>query len=124
MLNRAFALILASLVVVTVGAADSSTGFAKEYNKRQHLAPEQRAKVDRVIAKSRNSSQLTGQSGQQGQQGSGGDVTNVGCGKLQIGGSPSDSRRNRDHRRRASRDEIVVVTGDVIHVARGCRGRR
>jgi hypothetical protein len=121
MLNRAFALILASLVVVTVGAADSSTGFAKEYNKRQHLAPEQRAKVDRVIAKSRNSSQLTAQSGQQG---TGGDVTNVGCGKLQIGGSPSESRRNRDHRNRASRDEIVVVTGDVINVARGCRGRR
>ena len=116
MLNRSFALILASLVLVVVADADSSTGFAKEYNKRQHLAPEQRAKVDRVIAKSRNTSQLAGQ------QGANGDVTNVGCGKLEIGNTPSDSRRSRN--RRANRDNIVVVTGDVINVARGCRNRR
>ena len=81
---------------------------AKEYNKRQHLAPEQGAKVVRTIAGAR-----TQEGGQQG------DVTNTGCGKLEIGNvKPDKYRRGRE------RDNVIVITGDVINVARGCRNRR
>jgi hypothetical protein len=95
------------LVAITI-VVSPSVGAAKEYNKRTHLAPEQRAKVDRVIAKSRN--QGAGQPG---------DVSNVGCGKLEIG----NTKPEKSHRR-IDRDNVVVVTGDVINVAQGCRNKR
>ena len=99
---------LISIGIALALALGASASVAKEYNKRQHLAPEQRAKVDRVIAKSRSQG-----AGQQG------DVSNVGCGKLEIG-NVEPGRGDR----KAARDNIVVITGDVINVAQGCRNTR
>ena len=90
-------------------ALSAAPVLAKEYNKRQYLAPEQSAKVARTIAGARN------QDG--GQQG---DVTNTGCGKLEIGNVKPDERGRRGR----ERDNVVVITGDVINVARGCRNNR
>lgn len=86
---------------------------AKEYNKREHLASEQGAKVVRMIAGARN--QEDGQ--QVGNRH--GDVVNTGCGKLEIGNVRPDR-----YRREGERDNVIVITGDVIKVARGCRNNR
>lgn len=86
---------------------------AKEYNKRQHLAPEQGAKVVRTIAGAR--AQELNQPGAVHS----GDVVNTGCGKLEIGNVRPDQRR-----RGPRRDNVIVITGDVINVARGCRNNR
>lgn len=98
---------------LTIGLAVAAAPVvAKEYNKRQHLAPEQGAKVVRTIAGARNHGAQHG-AGQQG------DMVNTGCGKLEIGNvKPDRYRRGRE------RDNVVVVTGDVINVARGCRNNR
>ena len=119
MIRHSLSLVIASAVLILAASHDPAPGFAKEYNKRQHLAPEQRAKVDRVIARSRIMASQIGQQGQLGQGGANGDVTNVGCGGLEIGNSVPDRRR-----RGRPQDNIVVVTGDVINVAQGCRGQR
>ncbi len=103
-------LIVGLSLLVAVGAAPVA---AKEYNKRQHLAPEQGAKVVRTIAGARN------QDGGQPGEGQRGDVVNTGCGKLEIGNvKPDRYRRGRE------RDNVIVITGDVINVARGCRNSR
>ena len=60
-------------IAVAIAAAPVA---AKEYNKRQHLAPEQGAKVVRTIAGARNQEGARHGAGQQG------DVVNTGCGKL------------------------------------------
>ncbi len=119
MIRQSLSLLIASAVLILAVSQDAAPGFAKEYNKRQHLAPEQRAKVDRVIARSRIMASQIGQQSQLGQGGTNGDVTNVGCGGLQIGNALPDRRR-----RGQSQDNIVVVTGDVINVAQGCRNQR
>ena len=122
MIRQSLSLLIAGAVLVLAVSHDPAPAAAKEYNKRQHLAPEQRAKVDRVIARSRNMTNQVGpngESGQNGQNDSKGDVSNVGCGGLEIGNSaPSPRRRGRPV------DNVVVVTGDVINVAQGCRNRR
>lgn len=119
MIRQSLSLLIAGAVLVLAVSHDPAPVAAKEYNKRQHLAPEQRAKVDRVIARSRNMTNQVGPNGQSGQNGSNGDVSNVGCGGLEIGNSsPSPRRRGRPV------DNVVVVTGDVINVAQGCRNRR
>ena len=115
MIRQSLSLLIAGAGLVLAVSHDPAPTAAKEYNKRQHLAPEQRAKVDRVIARSRN---MTNQTGPNGQIGAGGDVSNVGCGGLEIGNSAPQSRR-----RGRPTDNIVVVTGDVINVAQGCRRR-
>jgi len=103
-------LILGLSIAVAIAAMPVA---AKEYNKRQHLAPEQGAKVVRTIAGARN------QEGGPPGGGQHGDVTNTGCGKLEIGNvKPDKYRRGRE------RDNVVVITGDVINVARGCRNNR
>ena len=97
--KNAWVLIL-SVVLVLAGV---SPVLAKEYNKRMHLAPEQRAKVDRVIADaySQEDSELGG-------------VTEVGCGGLEIGNIDSIQPGQ-------SVDRDIIITGDVINVATGCR---
>jgi len=119
MIRQSLSLLIAGAVLVLAVSHDPAPSFAKEYNKRQHLAPEQRAKVDRVIARSRNTTNQLGPNGQLGQGGANGDVTNVGCGGLEIGNSAPNPRR-----RGQPVDNVVVVTGDVINVAQGCRNRR
>ena len=103
-------------VVMCLAVALAVTGapaVAKEYNKRQHLAPEQGAKVVRTIAGARTQEQNLPGSGQRG------DVVNTGCGKLEIGNLRPDQQR-----RGPRRDNVIVITGDVINVARGCRNNR
>ena len=94
-------------------AVTATPVVAKEYNKRQHLAPEQGAKVVRTIAGARTQELNQPGSGQPG------DVVNTGCGKLEIGNVRPDQRR-----RGPRRDNVIVITGDVINVARGCRNNR
>lgn len=119
MIRQSLSLLIASAAFILAAGHEPAPTFAKEYNKRQHLAPEQRAKVDRVIARSRILGGLSSSQGQLGQGGANGDVTNVGCGGLQIGNALPDRRR-----RGRPQDNIVVVTGDVINVAQGCRNQR
>ena len=89
---RSLSLILAGLVLALAVAPTSGPAFAKEYNKRQHLAPAQRAKVDRTVAKSRF---ISTQQGPGGAPGAPGDVTNTGCGQLEIGTIEPDPRSRR-----------------------------
>ncbi len=99
---------------VSVALAMTATPvIAKEYNKRQHLAPEQGAKVVRTIAGARTQEFNRPGSGRPG------DVVNTGCGKLEIGNVRPDQQR-----RGPRRDNVIVITGDVINVARGCRNNR
>lgn len=103
-----------SLLIAGLTIAIAATPVAaKEYNKREHLAPEQGAKVVRTIAGARN------QEGDQQVGNRRGDIVNTGCGKLEIGNVRPDR-----HRRGRERDNVIVITGDVINVARGCRNNR
>lgn len=94
----ACASILACAPLVTV---------AKEYNQAPHLAPEQRAKVDKTIAKAY---------GSKGGEGVGEGVSNVGCGKLEVGTIEQGSKAGQKV------EQDIIITGDVINVAAGCRG--
>lgn len=103
------ALLIAGLTI----AISAMPVAAEEYNNREHLAPERGAKVIRTNAGARN------QEGGQHVGNRHGDVVNTGCGKLDIG----DVRPDR-YRREGERDNVIVITGDVTKVARGCRNNR
>ncbi|GBD43936.1 hypothetical protein HRbin40_01419 [bacterium HR40] len=80
---------------------------AREYNKRPHIAPQTRAKIDRVLARERAKRATAGATVVRG------DVVNTGCGKLDVGNVENTKPGQKV-------DQTVVVTGDVINVAR-CR---
>lgn len=80
---------------------------AKEYNKRPHLDPATRAKVDRVLARERMKRATAGTTVVRG------DVVNTDCGALEVGNIDSVKPGQKV-------EQTVVVTGDVINVA-NCR---
>lgn len=97
--------ILVAAAALTVWLAPLA--LAREYNKRPHIAPDTRAKIDRVLAKERMKRATAGATVIRG------DVVNTDCGKLEVG--------NVDSVRPGQKiDQTVVVTGDVINVA-NCR---
>lgn len=85
--------------------AGAVTAQAKEYNQRPHIAPSQQVKVQRLLAKSYR----TNDNAPQG-------VSNVGCGKLEIGRVVTQPGQ-----RLQQFDRDIIITGDVINVARGCK---
>lgn len=80
---------------------------AKEYNKRPHIDPQTRAKIDRVLARERAKRATAGATVVRG------DVVNTGCGALEVGNIDSVKPGQKV-------EQTVVVTGDVINVA-NCR---
>jgi len=99
--------ILVAAAALTVWLAPLA--FAKEYNKRPHIAPDTRAKIDRVLARERAKRATAGATVIRG------DVVNTDCGKLEVGNIDSDAVKPG-----RKIDQTVVVTGDVINVA-NCR---
>jgi hypothetical protein len=95
------AFLVLSIGLVLVPAAGVS---AKEYNKRTHLDPGSQAKVNSVIAKSRQEKPF-------GTDTSGGDITNTGCGGLQVGPTETSGRPPR---------EVIIVAKDIINVTKNC----
>ena len=95
------------ILIGVIGAAivGVAPAQAKEYNKRTHIDPAQQVKVQRVLA------QAFKQDGRAPQ-----GATNVGCGKLEIGRVVT-----RPGERLQEVDRDIIITGDVINVASGCR---
>ena len=82
---------------------------AKEYNKRQHVGPQQGAKIQRAIANSWMLQATQGGKRAGGQD----DVTNTGCGGINLGNIQPGAE--------APRDQVIVIQGDVINAPRNCR---
>lgn len=95
-------LVLALCVLWSLPSVD-----AREYNKRPPIAPQTRAKIDRVLARERAKRATAGTTVVRG------DVVNTGCGDLTSATSRTPSQGRKWIR-------TVVMTGDVINVAR-CR---
>jgi hypothetical protein len=97
---------LAAFLVLSIGLllVPAAGVSAKEYNKRAHLDPGSQAKVNSVIAKSRQEKPF-------GVDPSGGDITNTGCGGLQVGPTETSGRPPR---------EVIIVAKDIINVTKNC----
>jgi hypothetical protein len=93
------------------------TSFAtgKEYNKPSQISPEQRAKIDKTIAKAKNTSALTGNGGEGAIVSDG--VVNTNCGELSVG--HVDAPKYGQKLKEVDRD--IIITGDVINVPTNCR---
>jgi len=95
----------AAFLVLSTGLTLASAAgvSAKEYNKRPHLDPGSQAKVSSVIASGlKDRSSGTGTSG---------DITNTGCGGLQVGPTETSGRPPR---------EVIIVAKDIINVTKNC----
>lgn len=86
---------------------------AREYNKRTHIPPAQRAKVNSAIARTWMIRATTGQG--EGLTTPGADVINTRCGSLEVGSLPANGRLPR---------EQIIVAGDIININQNCRSRR
>jgi hypothetical protein len=97
---------LAAFLVLSTGLAFVSAAgvSAKEYNKRPHLDPGSQAKVNAVIASGIKDRPF-------GVDPSGGDITNTGCGGLQVGPTETSGRPPR---------EVIIVAKDIINVTKNC----
>ena len=91
---------------------------AKEYNTPSGIPPEQRVKVDKAIASSRNIKN-TVDTGDGAIHSDG--VTNTNCGEVSIGNVEIDGQKYGSKRIEVDRD--VIVTGDVINLSTDCRRR-
>jgi len=106
----AFSALLAFICTILSG-----TSVAKEYNKPTQISPEQRAKIDKTIARSKNTSALTGDSGEGAIVSDG--ITNTNCGELSVG--HVDAPKYGQKLEKVDRD--IIITGDVINVPTNCR---
>jgi hypothetical protein len=95
----------AAFLVLSTGLAFASAGgvSAKEYNKRTHLDPGSQAKVNAVIASGLKDRPFGANTS--------GDITNTGCGGLQVGPTETSGRPPR---------EVIIVAKDIINVTKNC----
>lgn len=93
--------------------------MSKEYNRGTHIAPQQRAKVDKTIAKARAQPKTVGEIDEAGAIVSDG-VTQTDCGKLAIGNVEAPKFGNKA----IKVDRDIIITGDVINIATGCKKER
>ena len=94
-------------VIAVVGV--SAVAEAKEYNRRQNIAPEVQSTLQRTLAKNRkgvpgNAVVITD------------DIVNTGCGSLEIG-NIAETRPGQKI------DRDIIITGNVINAPRNCRGK-
>lgn len=105
-----------ALTLVSLGCFQVSSAFAKEYNKSTLISHEQRAKIDKVIAKSRALSTGSGEGEDSGAILSKG-VTRTDCGRIDIGNveAPKYGKKLPEI------DRDIIITGDVINIATDCK---
>lgn len=96
-------------------AALAATVEAKEYNKRSHIPPGQRAKVNNAIAQTWMVKATTGQGEGLVPGGLNAKVVNTSCGSLEVGAIPGG---------RGTPREQIIIAGDVININQNCRSRR
>jgi len=103
------------ILCAVICTALSGTAMTKEYNRPNQISPEQRAKIDKTIAKSKNTSALTGDTGEGAIVSDG--IVNTNCGELSVGhvDAPKYGQKLK------SVDRDIIITGDVINVPTGCR---
>lgn len=92
-----------------------SNTLAKTYNEAPHISPQQRAKVDKTIAKARALALEEDLSGEEGAIFSEG-VTETGCGEISIGNIEAPKYGPK----LPEVDRDIIITGDVINVATDC----
>lgn len=88
-------------------------GQAREYNKRTHIPPAQRAKVNNAIAQTWMIRATVGKG--EGLAIPGADIVNTSCGSLEVGRLPAGKKLPR---------EQIIVAGDIINVNQNCRTKR
>lgn len=105
----------AMLTVLLATLAAVLPAQAREYNKRTHIPPGQRAKVNNAIAQSW---QIRATAGRDQRLPAGADIVSTSCGSLEVGRLPA-GRPGRP----APREQIIVA-GDIININQNCRSRR
>lgn len=93
-----------------------NAAMAKQYNQSNHVAPQQRAKIDKAIAKSRVISGSTDEDEEAGAILSKG-ITRADCGRIDIGNIEAPKYGNR----LPEIDRDIIITGDIINIATDCR---
>jgi len=105
------------LVLLLIAMLVGGPAIAREYNKVQGIAPEQRVKIDKTIAKSKNiKNQVEAESDNLLSDG----VTNTNCGELSIGNVEAPQKYGS---RGIEVDRDIIITGDVINLATDCKRR-
>lgn len=97
----------------------SNAVIAKEYNSTQGIAPEQRVKIDKTIAKSKNIKNTTEDGTETGAILSDG-VTNTNCGEIALGNVEVPQKFGS---KRIDVDRDIIILGDIINVSTDCNRR-